>query len=226
MNIKNMMAEERPREKLLQKGPEALDNSELLAILLRTGTKKQNAVETARELLACADNKLSILGDFSTERMKETQGIGNDKAATIAAALELGKRFIVEERIDDKCSITSPRQVFHMMQPMLKGLSHEECWIVFLNRANYVIGKEMISSGGMSATVLDNRLIIRKALEKNAQGLILIHNHPSGNPRPGTSDIKQTESLKKAASCFDISLIDHLVIADNRFYSFADEQVW
>lgn len=224
MKISEMREEERPREKLLSRGAKNLDDSELLAILLRTGTGKKNALEIASDLLDAAGNSLTGLAGFSTERMQEIRGIGADKAVTVAAAMELGKRFVYEKNDCRSMPVTGARQVFNLMFPLLKGLSHEECWIIFLNRANIVIGKELLSTGGMSATVLDIKIIIRKALEKKAHGIILIHNHPSGNPVPGSNDMKQTMNLKKAAETFDISLLDHIIIADDRYYSFADEE--
>lgn len=223
MKISEMRPEERPREKLVEKGAKTLDNSELIAIMLRTGTGKRNAVEIASELLASAGNSLSELAGFSMEKMREINGIGADKAVTVAAAMELGKRFIYEKNAEKHISITGARQIFDIMFPLMKGLAHEECWVIFLNRANYIIGKELLSSGGMTATVIDVKMILRRALEKKAQGIILVHNHPSGNPAPGTNDVKQTMILKKAAETFDISLVDHIVIADRKYYSFADE---
>ena len=225
MKMKEMMPEERPREKLTEKGAASLSNTELLAILLRTGTGRKNVMEIAGELLHSADNRLAELSDFSLEKMKEIPGIGTDKAATIAAAMELGKRFVYEKNAFRKVSVTDPRQIYELMLPVMKGLSHEECWIIFLNRANYIISKELLSTGGMSATVLDVKIIIRKALEKKAHGIILVHNHPSGSPVPGSADIKQTATLKKATETFDISLMDHIIIADDRYYSFANEEV-
>ena len=206
MKISEMRPEERPREKLRAKGARNLDNAELLAIVLRTGTGKRNALEIASDLLSSAGNRLSELADF-------------------AAAMELGKRFVYERNAAGRKSVTNARQIFDIMFPLLKGLSHEECWVIFLNRANYIIGKELLSTGGMTATVMDVKIIIRRALEKKAQGIILVHNHPSGNPRPGSNDMKQTMALKKAAETFDISLVDHIVIADHRYYSFADEEI-
>lgn len=225
MKIAEMKPEERPREKMLEKGARAMDNSELLAILLRTGSGSKNALETARDLLASAGNSLPLLADLSIEKMREIRGIGADKAVTVAAAMELGKRFVYERNAGKRVSVTNARQIFDIMFPVMKGLSHEECWIFFLNRANYIIGKELLSTGGMTATVLDVRIIIRKAIERKAHGIILVHNHPSGNPMPGTCDITQTRNLKKAAETFEISLVDHIVIADDRYYSFADEEV-
>ena len=225
MKMKEMVPEERPREKLIEKGAKFLSNAELLAILLRTGTGKKNAKETAENLLHDAGDRLAGLSDFSLESMTEIPGIGIYKAATVAAAMELGKRFVYEKNTSDKVSVTGPKQIYELMLPVMKGLSHEECWIIFLNRANYIIGKEMLSTGGMTATVLDVKIIIRKALEKKAHGIILVHNHPSGSPLPGSCDVKQTAILKKAAETFDISLVDHVILTDERFYSFANEEV-
>lgn len=224
MKMKDLAPEERPREKLASRGARALDNRELIAILLRTGTGKRNAVEIAGDLLAAAGNSLGGLAESSIEEMTGVTGIGTDKAVTVAAAMELGKRFVYEEDNTRKVPVTEAMQIYRLMLPVLKGLVHEECWVVFLNRANYILGQEMVSSGGMSSTVLDVKMILRRALEKKAHGIILVHNHPSGNPYPGSSDIRQTENLKKAAETFDISLVDHIVIAGNRYYSFADEE--
>ncbi len=224
MKLKELNAKERPRERLLSNGAGALSNAELLAILLRTGSEQKNVLEIAQELLASAGN-LTGLSAMSTERMTTINGIGFDKAVTIAAAFELGKRFAVEKSIPERISITSPSQIYALMQPMLKGLDHEECWIIFLNRSNFIISKEKLTTGGLTSTVIDSNMIIRKALEKKADGLVIVHNHPSGNPYPGSADLKQTATLKKAVDVFGISLIDHVIIADTCFYSFADENV-
>ena len=225
MKIKDLSMEERPREKLMARGTEALSNSELLAIVLRTGTGKINVLDMSRELLHQAGNSLVQLSSMSPERLMEVSGIGKDKAATITAVLELGRRFTSESSHIVNISITGPEMIWDLMAPRMKGLDHEECWVIFLNRANYVISKEMMSSGGMSSTIIDVKMILRKVLEKKASGIILVHNHPSGNSRPGKADISQTENLKRALEPFDVSLIDHLVIADDQFYSFSDNSV-
>ena len=156
--------------------------------------------------------------------MMETKGIGVDKAVTISAAFELGRRFAAE-KAQSPVQITSAGQIYGIMHPLLKGLDHEECWVFYLNRANRIIFKESLTTGGQSSTVMDSGIVIRKALEKKALGLILCHNHPSGSPIPGTADAKQTESLKKGAETFGISLLDHVIIGDNCYYSFADEEI-
>ena len=207
----------------MAKGPGALGNAELTAILLRTGGGGMNVLETAQALLASAGS-LSGLSAMSLEKMMETKGIGVDKAVTISAAFELGRRFAAE-KAQSPVQITSAGQIYGIMHPLLKGLDHEECWVFYLNRANRIIFKERLTTGGQSSTVMDSGIVIRKALEKKALGLILCHNHPSGSPIPGTADAKQTESLKKGAETFGISLLDHVIIGDNCYYSFADEEI-
>jgi DNA repair protein RadC len=224
MKLKELSMDERPREKMLEKGPSSLSNAELLAILLRTGTGAVNVIDLARELLRSGGNKLSGIMSMPTERLCRIKGIGSSKAVTVAAAFELGRRCALEPVMDRKESICNPRRVFEIMSPRLRGTDHEECWGLFLNRANYIICKEQFSSGGMDSTVIDCKTIVRKALEKKATSLIIVHNHPSGNPIPGTNDIRETRNLKKALETCGITLTDHVIIADDSFYSFADEQ--
>ena len=188
MKIKELSPEDRPREKMLEKGAGSLSTAELIAILLRTGTGKSNAVETARKLLNMAGGNLTGLYSLSVEKMCGITGIGQGKAITVAAAIELGRRFGAETSRIEKISVTSPDMIYRMMLPKMKGLGHEECWVVYLNRANYITGCEQASRGGLDATTVDIKIIVRKALEKLASGIILIHNHPSGNPMPGTAE--------------------------------------
>ena len=225
MKIKEMCEEERPREKLIANGSGTMSNAELLAILLGSGTRNENVLEVANRLLSKTGGKLSGIAGMNAEEMKTLDGIGPNKYASIAAAFELGKRFCLEDPGVDKTSVTDATMIFKTMIPKLKGLEHEEFWIIFLNRANYIIHKEMLSRGGISSTVIDTRLVVKKALDRHASGIIMVHNHPSGNPRPGKSDIAQTELLKKAADTFDISLMDHIIICDDCFFSFADDKV-
>ncbi len=225
MKIKELSPEDRPREKLLAKGPEALSTAELLAIVLRTGAGQKNAVDMARELLNLAGHSLLALSAMSIERLTAINGIGKDKAASIMAVMELGRKLFCESSATNGISITGPEMIYNLMAPGMRGLDHEECWVIFLNRANYILSKERLSYGGMSSTVIDIRIILRKILEKKASGIILVHNHPSGNSRPGKADICQTEHLKKALEPFDVSLIDHIVISDNQFFSFSDNSV-
>ena len=225
MRMKDLCLDDRPREKMLEKGSSALSNAELLAIMIRTGTEKLNVVDVARTLLQTADGRLNAIADMSLEKLCAISGIGRSKAATIAAAFELGRRCAMEMTVPEKVSIASPKAVFRMMLPLLKGLRHEECWAIFLNRANYVLGKERMSVGGMDSTVMDIKSILRRALERKASGIILVHNHPSGSALPGQADIKQTGLLKNALKTCEIQLIDHVVIAEDSWYSFADEQL-
>lgn len=224
MKIKELGTDDRPREKMAWKGAGALSNAELAAVLIRTGCGSENAVDISRKLLKSAGDSLVCLSGMTAGQMCRTKGMGPGKAASIIAAFELGRRFAVESSSVEKVSITGPSMIYRNMLNHMKGLGHEECWVIYLNRANYIIGKERLSSGGLSATVIDVRMIIKNALEKLASGIILVHNHPSGNPQPGISDIKQTGILKKAAETFDISLVDHIIITDDGFYSFADER--
>lgn len=223
MKIKSWNAEERPREKLMQRGAEALDNTELLAILLRSGTSRESAVDLSRRLLVEAGNSLQNLARFSYDRIASLHGFGTVKAVTVLAALELARR-LAETREPRPPQLLSSAAVAELMRPLLRHLQHEECWVLYVNRANRLIGKERMSTGGLTATVVDTKIIVRKALEKSASGIILVHNHPSGEPRPGAQDCRQTALLRDAVRYFDISLLDHVIIAGDRYYSFNDEQ--
>lgn len=225
MKIKDLCEDERPREKMIGKGAAALSNAELLAILLRTGTEKMNVIDVAREVLKIGDGKLNEIATMSVDMLCRADGIGPSKAVTVAAAFELGRRCAAETAIDTRTAISSPKTVFRMMLPLLRGLDHEECWILFLNRANFLISKERLSSGGLDSTTLDCRQILKKALEKKACGLIVVHNHPSGSALPGTADIQSTRQLERALKACEISLLDHVVIAQDSYYSFADEEL-
>lgn len=202
-----------------------MSDAELLAILIGSGTQKENVLEVANRLLAANEGKLSMVAAMDAGQMKGISGIGSVRYASIAAAFELGKRCCLEDPGIEKIPVTDASAVFRMMRPYLTGLDHEEFWAIFLNRANYVIHKEMISLGGSSATVVDSKLVVRKALEKRASAMIMVHNHPSGNPRPGQCDLTETERMKKAANTFDIALLDHIIICDDCFFSFADDRV-
>ena len=225
MKIKDLFKDERPRERLLKNGAASLSNVELLAVLLRTGTRNMNAMELARNLLDNSEGKIGRIASMTIDKLISLDGLGPAKAASLAASFELGRRCAMESVSTKRRSISSPYNVYRLMVPHMKTLDHEECWVLFLNRANHLIGKEMMSSGGLESTIMDCKAIVCRALEKKASGLILVHNHPSGNPLPGTADIKQTQSLKNALKTCDISLIDHVVIAESSYYSFADEEV-
>ena len=225
MKLKELCIDDRPREKMLEKGPSSLSNAELLAIMIRTGTGKMNVVDVARTLLHTAEGRLNAIADMPVEKLCSISGIGRSKAVTIAAAFELGRRSAAEKIVQDRVPVTSPKDVFRMMLPFMRGLDHEECWVVFLNRANYVLGKDRMSVGGMDSTTMDVKAVLRRALDRKASGVILVHNHPSGSALPGQADIRQTALLKKALQTCEIQLVDHVVIAEDNWYSFADEQL-
>ena len=225
MRLKDLCADEMPREKMLDKGAGALSNVELLAILLRTGRGGMNVIDMARELFKSGDGTLAGLAEMSIDRLCTINGVGPSKAVTIAAAFELGRRASLHSALDCAGALTSPHKVFNIMHPITKDLDHEECWVLFLNKANRLIAKEMVSCGGLDSTVIDNRTIIRKALDKKATAIILVHNHPSGSAHPSSADINQTKSLNKALKTCSLSLLDHVIIARDAYYSFADEEL-
>ena len=223
MKIKDWCKAERPREKMMEKGAASLSNSELLAVLLRSGTTEVNVFDLAGILLSRAEGSLTRLSGMNVRELCRVKGIGKSKALTIIAALELGKRMCSEVPDNDRRTIRNPEDVYREFLPQFRGLKHEECHILYLSRSNRVIAKEMLSSGGLNETTVDIRMIVKAALEMSASGVIMAHNHPSGNPLPGKADITITKSLKTALDTFDIHLIDHIVIADGSYYSFADE---
>lgn len=221
LKITDWAVEDRPREKLIQKGTTSLTDAELLAILISSGTKDKSAVDLGRELLGIANNNLNTLGKLTLADLKKLHGIGPARAVTIAAALELGRRrklSEVQEVVQIKCS----KDVSDIFQPLLSDLQHEEFWILFLNRSNKVINRMKLSQGGISGTVTDVRMVMKKAIEFLASGIIVCHNHPSGNLNPSESDTKITQKIKEAGTLMDIQLLDHLIISDKDYYSFAD----
>jgi len=224
LSIKQWQEEERPREKLRAKGPNALSDAELIAIILGSGTKDETAVDVARNLISSNENSLRELSKLPIERLIERKGIGPSKAIAIIAIFEIAKRFASIE-IKSLTQIQSSAYAAKIISPILRDLSHEECWVMYLNRANKLISKERLSIGGVSATVVDVKIVLKNALEKLASSIILIHNHPSGNPKPGENDKVQTKLLKDAAALFDISLLDHLIIAGDEYFSFADDGI-
>lgn len=222
LNIKDWAVEDRPREKLLSKGPRSLSDAELIAILIGSGNIEETAVELSRRILASADNNLNELGRKSIDFLIKFQGIGEAKAVTIAAALELGKRR-KEADVFNKKQITSSKDAAEYFQPMLGDLNHEEFWILLLNRGNRIIDSFMVSQGGISGTVIDVRLILKKALDKMASAIILCHNHPSGTMQASNADLNITRKIKSAAEIMDISVLDHIIIGQNNYLSLADE---
>lgn len=225
MKIQDLCPDDRPREKMMLKGAASLSNAELVAILLRTGTGRKNAIEVAQQLMRDAGGSLTKASGMTIEQMCRTDGIGPGKAVGIAAALELGKRMCSEVPADEKPVIHSAADVFRELLPAMRGIRHEECWIFYLARNNRILSKERLSIGGLHATIVDIKFIVRRALDIIASSVIIAHNHPSGDPNPGKADIELTKRLKQALEVFDISLIDHVVIADGKYYSFADENV-
>jgi DNA repair protein RadC len=222
LNIKEWAVEDRPREKLMANGPRSLSDAELIAILIGSGNQKETAVELSRRILSSVENDLNELGLKGIGYLQKFNGIGEAKAITIVAALELGKRR-KESGSLDRNKITSSKDVADIFMPLLVDLPHEEFWILLLNRGNKVLDKQMVSQGGISGTVIDVRLILKTAVEKLASSIILCHNHPSGTLEPSEADIKITDKLKKAGELMDIPVLDHVIIGKNKHYSFADE---
>lgn len=221
-SIKNWAAEDRPREKLLLKGKASLSDAELIAILLGTGTASFSAVDVAKKILQSSGNNLDELARFTVKDLIKVKGIGEAKAITIVAALELGRRrkeFVSEEKI----KITSSQDAYNLVSAALMDLPHEEFWIILTNRAQRVIKKQQISSGGVAGTVADPKLIFKLALEELASGIILVHNHPSGNLAASQADMALTSKLKESGKLLEIQVLDHLIVAGKSYFSFADE---
>lgn len=222
ISIKSWAEDDRPREKLLGKGRNALSDAELIAILIGSGSKNESAVELSQKILASISNNLNALGKLSVNDLMKFKGIGEAKAITIAAALELGRRRNREKPAKRDKIITS-RDVFDVFYPQLTDLPHEEFWILLLNRANSIINKINISRGGVSGTIVDVKIILKIAIENLATSIILCHNHPSGNIMPSQSDIDMTKNLKQASALVEIQTLDHIIIGENAYYSFSDE---
>ena len=225
MKISDYCASERPREKLLSRGPAALGNAELLAILLRTGTRDRNVLDLGQQLLASMDGSLLKLSGSTADQLCRIPGIKSDKAATLLAAFELGRRFLAEASWLPAEPITTPDQIYRIMIPLLKALDHEECWILLVNKAQKLIGRRQMTRGGSGATAIDIKDILKAALDQGAQGIILVHNHPSGSPLPGPADIAETKALQKAARPMDLVLLDHVIVCDSCYYSFTDDRM-
>ncbi|GAA4948843.1 DNA repair protein RadC [Algibacter agarivorans] len=223
-SIKNWSQDDRPREKLLYKGKSALSDAELVAILIGSGNRDESAVALCKRILASVDNNLSALGKLSIKQLMEFKGIGEAKAITIISALELGRRRRGEEALEKK-KITSSISVFELMQPVIGELQHEEFWIIYMNNSNKVIQKNQLSKGGITGTLVDVRLVLKNALEVGATGLILAHNHPSGTLKPSEADKQITQKLKVASQSLDIKVLDHLIITEKAYFSFADESL-
>ena len=224
VSVKNWAEEDRPREKLMMKGALALSDSELLAILIGSGTREKSAVQVCKDILGKAENDLNKLARFGVNDLTKTKGIGPAKAITIVAAMELGRRR-KDSEVKEIKKITSSRDAYQMFYPFLSDLNHEETWALLLNRSNQVMSKMLVSKGGISSTVVDIRLILREALNVYASAIILGHNHPTNNLMPSEQDLRITTKLKDAAKLMDINLLDHLILCGDKYYSFADENL-
>ncbi len=222
MTIKSWAEDDRPREKLLKKGKQALSDAELIAILIGSGSRQETAVDLSKRILKSVENNLNELGKVTLAKLMEFKGIGEAKAITIAAALELGRRR-QNTNPRTKPIIRSSKDCYDILAPLITDLQHEEFWILLLNRANQVIRQENISIGGVAGTIVDAKVIFKKALDFSASYIILCHNHPSGNLRPSHADVTTTKKLKDAGTLLDIKVLDHLIISDRGYFSFADE---
>lgn len=224
LTIKSLAEDDRPREKLLAKGRQSLSDAELMAILIGSGNKTQTAVQLSQSILNSCSNSINDLAKLQINELKKFKGIGEAKAIAITAALELGRRRKTEE-VDDKIKITSSKTAYDVLYSKLSDLPYEEFWVIFLKRNNLIIKTEFLSRGGVSGTVVDVKLILKAALENTASGIILAHNHPSGNLNPSQEDINLTKKIKEASQLLDITLIDHLIIGDSSYFSFADKGI-
>lgn len=222
--IKNWPTDERPREKLLNQGASFLSNSELLAILINNGNREKSALQLAKEILRLGEDNLNELGKLSFTDLKIVKGIGDAKAVIILAALELGRRRQVSGVLE-RTTIRSSREIADYLRTKLKDFEYELFAVIFLNRANKIKHFEIVSRGGITGTVADPRLILKKAVDTQATSLILSHNHPSGNLRPSRADEELTQKIKTAATYFDIQVLDHIIVSDEGYFSFADEGI-
>jgi DNA repair protein RadC len=221
-SIKQWSDDDKPREKMVLKGCSVLSDAELIAILIGSGSRNESAVALSKRILASVNNNLNALGKLSIKQLMRFKGIGEAKAVTIAAALEIGRRRRGEEA-QKIIKISSSRDAFELLQPSMGELRHEEFWIVYLNNANTILHTLQLSKGGMTGTLVDVRIVLKQALELGAVGLILAHNHPSGTLKPSKEDTSVTNKLKAAAATLDVKVLDHLIITQNDYYSFADE---
>ncbi len=223
--ISNWSEEDRPREKLSSKGKEALSNAELIAILIGSGSRNESAVDLSRRILGSVGNNLNSLSKLTIGELMNFRGIGEAKAITIIAALELGRRRRIEKTVE-LVKITSSKMVFDIMQPVIGELPHEEFWVLFLNNSNKVISKSKLSTGGITSTTVDVRLVFKMALQNSATALILCHNHPSGKLNPSEADKEITKKVKLAGDNLDVKVLDHLIIGETNYYSFVDEGIF
>jgi len=221
-SIKNWSEDERPREKMLQKGAASLADAELLAILISSGTRERSALDLARDILALAHNNLKELGRLNVLELQKIKGIGEARAITICAAMELGRRRQIGEGLE-RLSVKSSAHAAEILMPLLQDLNHEVFCVVYLNHASKVIRHEFKSTGGLTATIADIRIILKNCLLNNANQLIIAHNHPSGNKKPSEADKQLTNKIMESAKLMDIKLMDHIIVAGNEYFSMADE---
>jgi DNA repair protein RadC len=223
--INQWAEDDRPREKFLIKGKSTLTDSELLAILIGSGSRNESAVQLCQRILFSTQNNLNLLGKLSVQQLMNFKGIGEAKAIAIAAAMELGRRRRDEEFMELK-KITSSKAVFEIMRPIIGELLHEEFWVIYLNNSNKVVYKSQISKGGLTGTVVDTRIVFKMALEHNATAIILTHNHPSGKLLASEADKQITKKLRDAGSNLDIQVLDHIIITEKAYFSFVDEGIF
>ncbi len=222
LSITDWALQDRPREKLMVQGRQSLTDAELIAILIGSGSTKETAVELAKRILNSVDNNLHLLGKQSISDLMKFKGIGEAKAISIVAALELGRRRKLSDVLEKK-QIKKSQDVFALMHPLLSDLPHEEFWVIFLNRKNDVLDKQKIGQGGIHSTSVDIRLIMKAAIDKLAVAIILCHNHPTGNLKASKADISLTKQIVNAAEILEISVLDHLIIGEKKYFSFKDE---
>lgn len=222
--INKWAEDDKPREKLMSKGAESLSDSELIAILLSTGSREKSAVDLAREILQLSNQNLNKLGRLNIKDLQQIKGVGSAKAVTIVAAMELGKR---RQYADDifKEKINSSQDAAKMLVPLMRDFEHEKFCVLYLNQSNRLISHEFISSGGVAGTYVDVKMILRQAIRQLCSNIIVAHNHPSGNKTPSEADKKMTQKLKDAAALLDVKLIDHVIVAEQDYFSFADEGI-
>ncbi len=222
LNIKSWAEEDRPREKLMGKGRQILSEAELIAILIGSGSRNETAVELSKRILSTVENNLNELGKLGVKELTKFKGIGEAKAISIVAALELGRRR-KETEVVKREKITTSKDAYDALKGNMSDLPYEEFWLIILNRANAIVKKELISRGGVAGTVVDTKIIFKAAVEHYASSIIICHNHPSGNLKPSEADIRITKNIKEAGKIMEIPLIDHLILSENGYYSFADE---
>ena len=223
LSVKNWAEEDRPREKILLKGIHSLSNAELIAIIIGSGNKDESSVELSQRILQSVGNSLNQLGKMPVKQLISSfYGIGEAKALSITAAMELGKRRKAED-VFKRERIISSRDIYEYFYPIMSDLPHEEFWVVFLNRSNRIIDRMRISQGGVSETVVDIKLILKESVLRLASGIVLCHNHPSGNTEPSWQDDEITHKIKDACKILDITVLDHLILCDDKYYSYADD---